>query len=77
MGKDTILHFIVSLALGLTALASYPFALGICIGAGIGKEVGDDLAKGPAWDWKDSAQDLVADTLGAGLGILIAWLLRR
>ena len=77
MGKDTILHFIVSLALGLTALASYPFALGICIGAGIGKEVGDYLAKGPAWDWRDSAKDLVADTLGAGLGILIAWLLRR
>lgn len=76
MGKDTILHFIVSLALGLTALASYPFAIGICIGAGIGKEVGGYLAKGPAWDWKDSAKDLVADVLGACLGILIAWMLR-
>lgn len=77
MEKDKIAHFIVSVALGLTALASYPFALGICIGAGFGKEVGDYFAKGPAWDWRDSAKDLVADMLGAGLGILIAWLLRR
>ena len=76
MGKDTILHFIVSLALGLTALLSYPFAIGIALGAGIGKEVGDCLAKGSAWDWKDSAKDLVADALGAGLGIFIAWMLR-
>lgn len=77
MGKDKVFHFIVELALGLTALLSYPFAIGIAIGAGIGKEVGDYLAKGSSWDWKDSAKDLVADALGAGLGIFIAWLLRR
>ena len=76
MGKDKIAHFIVSVALGLTALASLPFAIGIAIGAGIGKEVGDYLAKGPAWDWKDSAKDLVADALGACLGIGIALLVR-
>ena len=76
MEKDKIAHFVVSVALGLTALASLPFAIGIAIGAGIGKEVGDYFAKGPAWDWKDSAKDLVADALGATLGICIALLVR-
>ena len=76
MEKDKIAHFVVSVALGLTALASLLFALGICIGAGIGKEVGDYLAKGSSWDWKDSALDLLADALGAGLGICIALLVR-
>lgn len=74
---DKIYHFLVNLGLGFTAIFSLPFAIGVCLGASIGKEVGDVLAKRDAWDWKDSAWDLVADIIGATLGIVFGLLLRR
>lgn len=74
---DKVYHFMVNLGLGFTAIFSLPFSIGVCLGASIGKEVGDALAKKDAWDWKDSAWDLVADTLGATIGIVAGCLLRR
>lgn len=74
--KDKALHFLVNLGLALTGVFSLPLAVGLCVGASIGKEVGDKLAKGDSWDWKDSALDLVADGLGLGAGLLISWGIR-
>lgn len=74
---DKVYHFMVNLGLGLTAIFSLPFAIGVCLGASVGKEVGDALAKGDAWDKRDSAIDLVADALGATIGIVAGCLIRR
>ena len=74
--KDKIYHFSVNLALALSGILSYPLAIGLCIGASAGKEVGDKLAKGSSWGWKDSALDLVADALGMCAGLLISWGIR-
>ena len=74
---DKVYHFLVNLALGFTALFSLPFAIGVCLGASVGKEVGDALAKGSAWDKKDSAIDLIADALGATIGIVAGCWIRR
>lgn len=73
IGKDKILHCVVNFALALTGVVSYWLAIGLCAGASIGKEVGDKMAKGSAWDWKDSALDLVADLIGMGFGLLIVF----
>lgn len=77
MKKDKVLHFLVNLLLSMSAFISYPLAVGLCVGASFGKEVGDALAKRSAWDWKDSAWDLLADALGMGTGLLIVFLIRR
>lgn len=75
--KDKIYHFLVNAALALTGFISYWLALGLCVGASFGKEVGDAMAKGASWDWKDSAKDLLADALGMGAGMLIVYLVRK
>ena len=77
MTRDKVLHFLVNLALSLTGLISYWLALGLCVGASFGKEVGDAMAKKDKWDWKDSAWDLLADALGMGTGLLVVFLIRR
>lgn len=77
MTRDKVLHFLVNLALSLTGFISYWLALGLCVGASFGKEVGDALAKGASWDRKDSAKDLLADALGMGTGLLVVFLIRR
>ena len=77
MTRDKVLHFLVNLALSLTGLISYWLALGLCVGASFGKEVGDAMAKKDKWDWKDSAWDLLADALGMGIGLLAVLLIRR
>lgn len=77
MTRDKVLHFLVNLALSLTGFISYWLAVGLCVGASFGKEVGDALAKGASWDWKDSAWDLLADALGMGTGLLVVFLIRR
>ncbi len=74
--KDKVLHFSVNCALALAGVVSYWLAVGLCVGASIGKEVGDKLAKGSSWDWKDSVLDLVADGLGMAVGLLITWGIR-
>lgn len=74
---DKVYHFMVNVCLGFTAIFSVPLAIGLCVGASFGKEVGDALAKGDAWDKKDSAYDLIADLLGATLGILAGCWIRR
>ena len=74
---DKLYHFAVNLALSLISILSFEFALGICIGASIGKEVGDEMAKGANWDWKDSALDLVADGLGMTIGFLFVRFMKQ
>lgn len=44
------------------------FALGL----GIGKEVGDHLATGNRWDWRDILADVIGIALGV-LSLLLAW----
>lgn len=77
IGKDKILHFLVNFVLALVGLFSYPLAIGLCVGASIGKEVGDALAKGSSWDKRDSALDLLADLLGMAAGLFLAWAIRK
>ena len=44
--KDKVLHFSVNCALALAGVVSYWLAVGLCVGASIGKEVGDKLLMG-------------------------------
>lgn len=79
--KDKILHalacfFAVLLAFSITHIffpiaSSVTCGLLFAFGLGIGKEVGDALAKGKDWDKKDSAQDLVADLIGCGVATVV------
>ena len=65
---DKILHFVANFLMALTAFWSWQFAVGLCIGASLGKEYGDSKATGNHWcRW-----DLLADFLGmaAGLGLV-------
>ena len=76
--RDKAWHAFVNFVLAAVAgIFSYPLAFGLCIGASIGKEVGDALAKGKDWDKKDSFFDLIADAFGAMAGIVIAWTIRN
>lgn len=72
IGKDKILHFGVNFIMALSAVLSYPFAVGLCIGASFGKEYGDSNASGNSWSWAD----IVADMLGMAAGLLVSWLIR-
>lgn len=72
IGKDKILHFGVNFVMALSAVLSYPFAVGICIGASFGKEYGDSKASGNSWSWAD----IVADMLGMAAGLLASWPIR-
>ena len=72
IGKDKILHFGVNFVMALSAVLSYPFAVGICIGASFGKEYGDSKASGNSWSWADIA----ADMLGMAAGLLVSFLIR-
>lgn len=73
---DKLYHLSVNVGLALTGFISYPFALGLCIGASFGKEVGDKLAKGKDWRWQDSAGDLIADAIGMGIGLVVVMIFR-
>jgi len=76
--KDKAWHAFVNFILAAVAgIFSYPLAFGLCIGASIGKEVGDALAKGKNWNKMDSFFDLIADAFGAMVGIIIAWTIRN
>jgi len=68
IGKDKLLHAAVNFALALTGFLSVPFAIGICIGASVGKEYGDSKAAGNKWDWLDIVADLIG--MAAGLGVV-------
>ena len=50
---------------------------GFCGGlaAGIGKEYGDECAKGNYWDWKDIAADCIGALVGAGFAMILTILL--
>lgn len=72
IGKDKILHFGVNFIMALSAVISYPFAVGICIGASFGKEYGDSKSSGNYWSWADIA----ADMFGMAAGLLASWLIR-
>ncbi len=71
--KDKVLNFGVNLVLAMTGFISYWLALGLCVGASLGKEYGDSKAQGNRWDW----WDIVADMLGMGAGMLIVYLVRK
>ena len=70
---DKVLHFGANFLMALTAVISYPFAVGLCIGASFGKEYGDSKASGNSWSWAD----ILADMLGMGAGLLVSYLIRR
>ena len=69
---DKVLHFGVNFIMALTAVFSYTFAVGLCIGASFGKEYGDSKASGNSWSWAD----IVADMLGMAAGLVVAYLIR-
>ena len=71
--KDKVLHFLVNLALAMTGFFDYWLAVGLCVGASLGKEYGDSKASGNVWSWTD----ILADMLGMGTGLLIVWAIRR
>lgn len=47
--KDKVLHFLVNLALAMTGFFDYWLAVGLCVGASLGKEYGDSKATGNHW----------------------------
>ena len=69
---DKLAHFGVNFLMALSAFWDWHFALGLCIGASLGKEYGDSKATGNHWCW----WDLVADALGCGLGLLTVYLIK-
>lgn len=73
IGKDKILHFAVNVALGLTSIFQLWLAIGLCVGASLGKEYGDSKSQGNKWDW----WDILADAIGAVVGIIIGLIVRR
>ena len=73
IGKDKLYHALVNFVFALTGFISIPFALGLCIGASIGKEYGDSKASGNKWDW----MDIVADLIGMGLGLLTVIIVKK
>lgn len=70
---DKIAHFGVNFILALTGLFRIWLAVGLCIGASIGKEYGDSKAIGNRW----SFGDILADLLGMGCGIAISFGIRK
>ena len=70
---DKIAHFGVNFILALTGFFRIWLAVGLCIGASIGKEYGDSKATGNKWSWGD----ILADMLGMGCGIAISFGIRK
>ena len=58
-------------AFGGVALAGFCGGLA----AGIGKEYGDECAKGNYWDWKDIAADCIGALVGGGFAMILTILL--
>ncbi len=69
---DKIAHFAVNFILAMTGFFRVWLAVGLCIGASIGKEYGDMNAKGNKWSWVD----ILADFLGMALGLGIVFLIK-
>lgn len=69
---DKVQHFLANLVMALSAFWDWHFAIGLCIGASLGKEYGDSKASGNHWCW----WDLLADALGMGTGLLIVYLIK-
>lgn len=64
---DKLLHFGVNFALAMTGFFRIWLAVGLCIGASIGKEYGDMNAKDNRWSWGDILADLLGMALGLGI----------
>lgn len=84
IAKDKILHFSVCaiISVGLMVLfraigspieVSAAAAWLTAMGAGLGKEWGDQCAEHNEWSWGDVAADAVGATFGMMVGLL-AWL---
>ena len=80
MGKDKFLHFGVCFVAALVVMFGTWFldktgkictGVAFALGLGLGKEYGDKVAAGKAWNWKDSVRDLVADILGIACAVLV------
>jgi len=69
---DKLAHFGVNFIMALSAFWDWHFAVGLCLGASLGKEYGDSKASGNHWcRW-----DLLADALGCGLGLFVVYLIK-
>lgn len=71
--EDKAWHFVVNFALAMSGFISYWLAVGLCVGASLGKEYGDSKATGNHWCW----WDLLADFLGAACGLGVVWAVRK
>lgn len=71
--KDKLLHMGANFIMALTAFWDTAFAVGLCIGASLGKEYGDSKASGNKWSW----EDIVADLIGACLGLLVVYITKK
>ena len=70
--EDKAWHFVVNFALAMSGFISYWLAVGLCVGASLGKEYGD--SKAPAIT--GAGGDLLADFLGAACGLVVVWAAR-
>lgn len=70
--KDKVLHFLANFVMAMTGFLNYWLAIGLCVGASLGKEYGDSKATGNHWCW----WDLLADALGMTSGLLLVWGIR-
>ena len=76
IAKDKILHFSVCaiISVGLMVLfRAIGSPIETAMGAGLGKEWGDQCAEHNEWSWGDVAADAVGATFGMMVGLL-AWL---
>jgi len=69
---DKAWHYVANFAIAMSGFISYWLAVGLCVGASLGKEYGDSKATGNHWCW----WDLLADFLGASCGLCVVWAAR-
>ena len=65
--NDKLAHYLVNLAISMVGFLSVPLAVGLSIGASLGKEYRDSKATGNHWCW----YDILADLGGLATGLLL------
>lgn len=70
--KDKVLHFLANFVMAMTGFFNCWLAIGLCVGASLGKEYGDSKTTGNHWCW----WDILADALGMTAGLLLVWGIR-
>jgi len=71
--NDKMIHgTVTALTVIIFGLWNLTFSVGLAIGLSVGKETGDSLAIGNHWSWLD----ILADTIGIIIGLIVLILIK-